>query len=126
MSIIHPPAGGSCEPSAADLAGIEKEWPLIAAERDLLDAQIAFINAGPHASVLDRRRVRRAEQRVMTVKDKLAYLEVAPVLPCASDGDVVGCSLRIGGVMGERCGSTWDRDDQTIAFDGPAGSDSAA
>ena len=32
MSIIHLSAVASQEPSAADLAGIEQEWPLIAAE----------------------------------------------------------------------------------------------
>ena len=45
MSIIHLSAVASEEPSSADLAGIETEWPLIAAELDLLDAQIALINA---------------------------------------------------------------------------------
>ncbi|MEV7229688.1 DUF6284 family protein [Polymorphospora sp. NPDC051019] len=53
-------------PTAADLAAIEAEWPLIAAELDLVDAEIAHIYAtdrgGP--TVLDWRRVRRAEARV--------------------------------------------------------------
>ncbi|TDW76417.1 DUF6284 family protein [Kribbella pratensis] len=77
MSIIHLSAVASQEPSAADLAGIEQEWPLIAAELDLLDAQIAFINAGPYASVLDRRRVRRAERRVLDLSRDLADQETA-------------------------------------------------
>ncbi|WP_328342082.1 DUF6284 family protein [Micromonospora sp. NBC_00421] len=55
------------EPSAADLAAIEAEWPLIAAELDVLDAEIALLNAidqgGPTA--LDWRRLRRAEARVV-------------------------------------------------------------
>ena len=76
MSIIHLSAVASQEPSAADLAGIEQEWPLIAAELDLLDAQIAFINAGPYASVLERRRVRRAERRVLEVGRELADREI--------------------------------------------------
>ncbi|MFG1818804.1 DUF6284 family protein [Kribbella sp. NPDC049174] len=75
MSIIHLSAVGGQEPSAADLAGIESEWPLIAAELDLLDAQIACVNAGPYASVLDRRRVRRAERRVLVVRRELADCE---------------------------------------------------
>jgi hypothetical protein len=75
MSIIHLSAVASQEPSAADLVGIEQEWPLIAAELDLLDAHIAFINAGPYASVLDRRRVRRAERRVLEVGRELADWE---------------------------------------------------
>ncbi|MFI6681999.1 DUF6284 family protein [Kribbella sp. NPDC050470] len=77
MSIIHLSAVSSEEPSAADLAAIEQEWPLIAAELDLLDAQIAFINAGPAASTLDRRRVRRAERRVLEVGRELADRETA-------------------------------------------------
>jgi hypothetical protein len=77
MSIIYLSAASGEEPTAADLAGIEQEWPLIAAELDLLDAQIAFINAGPYASVLDRRRVRRAERRVLDVSRELADRETA-------------------------------------------------
>lgn len=75
MSIIHLSAVSSEEPSPADLAGIEREWPLIAAELDLLDAQIAFINAGPYASALETRRVRRAERRVLEVGRELADRE---------------------------------------------------
>jgi hypothetical protein len=77
MSIIYLPAAGSEEPTGADLAAIELEWPLIAAELDLLDAQIALINAGPYASVLDRRRVRRAERRVLEAGRELADRESA-------------------------------------------------
>ncbi|ADB32400.1 hypothetical protein Kfla_3340 [Kribbella flavida DSM 17836] len=77
MSIIHLSAVGSQEPSAADLAGIEREWPLIAAELDLLDAQIAFINAGPYASELETRRVRRASRRVLEVGRELAERKIA-------------------------------------------------
>jgi cob(I)alamin adenosyltransferase len=72
VSIISLPALSGENPSAAELAEIEQEWPLIAAELDLLDAQIAYINAGPAASVLDRRRVRRAERRVLAVSRELA------------------------------------------------------
>ncbi|WP_329482239.1 DUF6284 family protein [Kribbella sp. NBC_01484] len=72
MSIIHLSAVGSEGPSHAELAAIDAEWPLIAAELDLLDAEIAFINAGPELSVLDRRRVRRAERRVLEVSRDLA------------------------------------------------------
>ncbi len=72
MSIIHLSAVGGEEPTAADLAAIESEWPLIAAELDLLDAEIALVNASPYASVLDRRRVRRAEHRVLAVSRELA------------------------------------------------------
>ncbi|WP_112248099.1 DUF6284 family protein [Kribbella monticola] len=72
MSIIHLSVVAGEEPSAAELAAIEREWPLIAAELDLLDAQIALINAGPNASVLDGRRVRRAAHRVIETARVLA------------------------------------------------------
>lgn len=72
MSMIHLSAVVSEEPSAADLAAIEQEWPLIAAELDLLDAQIAFINAGPYASELETRRIRRAKRRVLAIGRDLA------------------------------------------------------
>ena len=65
MSIISlSPAEGE-EPTAADLAAIEAEWPLIQAELDQLDAEIAELTAGPFMSELGRRRVRRAERRVL-------------------------------------------------------------
>ncbi|MET9269378.1 DUF6284 family protein [Kribbella sp. NPDC003557] len=75
MSIIHLSAVSSEEPSPADLAGIEQEWPLISAELDLLDAQIAFINAGPYASELETRRIRRAQRRVLEIGRELADRE---------------------------------------------------
>ncbi|MEU8185638.1 DUF6284 family protein [Micromonospora sp. NPDC049047] len=54
------------EPTAADLAAIDAEWPLIAAELDALDAEITLIYAEDHGgpSPLDWRRLRRAEARV--------------------------------------------------------------
>ncbi|PSK61951.1 hypothetical protein B0E53_06141 [Micromonospora sp. MH33] len=56
----------TAEPTAADLATIETEWPLIAAELDVLDAEITLIYAEDHGgpSPLDWRRLRRAEARV--------------------------------------------------------------
>lgn len=54
------------EPTAADLAAIESEWPLIAAELDVLDAEITMLYAEDHGgpTALDWRRLRRAEARV--------------------------------------------------------------
>jgi hypothetical protein len=53
-------------PSSTDLAAIESEWPLIAAELDVLDAEISLLYAedrgGP--TPMDWRRLRRAEARV--------------------------------------------------------------
>jgi hypothetical protein len=53
------------EPSAADLEAIEQEWPLIAAEIDLLDAQIVVMVGPSTPTDLDRQRVRRAQRRVL-------------------------------------------------------------
>jgi hypothetical protein len=77
MSIIHLSPAGSEGPSAAELAAIDAEWPLIAAELDLLEAEISIITAGPAASVLDRRRVRRAQRRVLAAGRELAADEIA-------------------------------------------------
>lgn len=71
MTIIHLAPVGE-EPTAADLVAIEREWPLIEAERDLLDAEIACLTASPSPSALDRRRVRRAERRVLAIARDLA------------------------------------------------------
>ncbi|MEV1156926.1 DUF6284 family protein [Micromonospora chokoriensis] len=56
----------TAEPTAADLAAIDAEWPLIATELDLLDAEITLLYAEDHGgpTELDWRRVRRAEARV--------------------------------------------------------------
>ena len=53
------------EPTAADLAEIEQEWPLIAAEIDLLNAQIAVLNGPAEPTELDQQRVRRAQRKVL-------------------------------------------------------------
>jgi len=61
------------EPSASELDAIEAEWPLIAADLDVLDAEIAIINAADRGgpTVLDWRRLRRAEARVTGVAAEL-------------------------------------------------------
>ena len=78
MNILPVPPEFGEEPTAADLAEIEREWPLIAAELDLLDAEIAALSAEGRASKLDRRRVRRAERRVLEVTRELAAEGVTP------------------------------------------------
>jgi hypothetical protein len=72
VNIIPLPSVEDDEPTPAELAGIEREWPLLAADLELLDAEIAFINAGQNASELDRRRIRRAQHRVLEVARELA------------------------------------------------------
>ena len=71
MRKFHPVIDG---PSAADLDAIEAEMPLIEAELDLLDAEIHLINAADQGgpTVLDWRRLRRAEARVTRVAAELA------------------------------------------------------
>ncbi|WP_432882565.1 DUF6284 family protein [Kribbella sp. CA-245084] len=72
MSIIHLSAVNDEGPTAADLAAIEREWPQIAADLELLNAQIELMKAGPFASVLDWRRVRRAERRMLDLAGSIA------------------------------------------------------
>ncbi|MGB2569223.1 DUF6284 family protein [Micromonospora citrea] len=64
----------TAEPAAEDLAAIEAEWPLIAAELDLLDAEITLLYAEDHGgpTALDWRRLRRAEARVTRAATDLA------------------------------------------------------
>ena len=61
----NPSSGAEIGPSAADLDAIEDEWPLIAAEVELTDAEIAVLTAEPGPTALDWRRLRRAEARVL-------------------------------------------------------------
>ncbi|WP_117215247.1 DUF6284 family protein [Allorhizocola rhizosphaerae] len=49
-------------PSDVELAAIELEWPLIAAELDIVDAEIRLLTAD-RPTELDWRRLRRAERR---------------------------------------------------------------
>jgi len=58
------------EPTAAELALIEREMPVIVAEVELLDAQITTLDRSP--SELDARRLRRAEHRLLTERRTLA------------------------------------------------------
>lgn len=60
------------EPTAAELAAIERESDVLAAELALLDAEIAEINAGPYASPLETRRIRRAEARLLAARREFA------------------------------------------------------
>jgi len=51
------------EPTARELRAIEAEWPLIAAELAVLDAEITELVTGD-SSELTRRRVRRAKAQL--------------------------------------------------------------
>jgi hypothetical protein len=56
------------EPTTADLAAIEAEWPVIEAELGVLDAEIAALNHAGGPSPLDWRRIRRAQHRVLAAR----------------------------------------------------------
>jgi len=51
------------EPTSADLAAIEAEWPSIRSELEALDGEIARLTAGSLVSDLDVRRARRLARR---------------------------------------------------------------
>ena len=55
------------EPTKAALRAIDAEWPLIAAELAVLDAEITALSAHPAPSELDRRRLRRTQSRLTRV-----------------------------------------------------------
>ncbi|MFY1573366.1 DUF6284 family protein [Verrucosispora sp. WMMD703] len=77
--ITHLPTA-TAEPTAADLAAIDTEWPLIAAELDVLDAQITMLYAEDHGgpTALDWRRLRRAEARVTRAAAEVAARSTDP------------------------------------------------
>ena len=82
------PAG----PTQAELAAIEREWPLIEAELALTDAEIHALNVRGGPSPLDWRRLRRAEQRVLReafafVASELRHTDtpVSPAIPIESE-----------------------------------------
>ncbi|MEV7130985.1 DUF6284 family protein [Streptomyces sp. NPDC093260] len=54
------------EPTAAELDAIEEEMPVILADVELLDAQIAVMDRTP--SELDARRIRRARRRALAAR----------------------------------------------------------
>ena len=56
------------EPTAGDLAAIEAEWPLIEAELEVVDAEIRALSAEGGPSLLDWRRLRRAQRRVLATR----------------------------------------------------------
>jgi len=63
-------------PSDVELAAIELEWPLIAAELELVDAEIRLLTVA-HPTELDWRRLRRAERRRLRALVELLDLTVA-------------------------------------------------
>lgn len=72
------------EPTAAQLAAIEAEWPVIAAEIALVDAEIRILAAEAAPGPLDWRRLRRARRRVLSEQGG-----AAAVVASASDRPAV-------------------------------------
>ncbi|WP_020518814.1 DUF6284 family protein [Catelliglobosispora koreensis] len=70
-------------PTFAELAAIELEWPLIAAELDIVDAEIRLLTALHGPTELDWRRLRRAERRRLTAICELLDLAAANLTPAA-------------------------------------------
>ena len=66
-------------PSDVELAAIELEWPLIAAELDLIHAEIRVLTAAGGPSELDWRRLRRAEHRRLRALVELLELTDIPL-----------------------------------------------
>jgi hypothetical protein len=72
--------GAEQEPTAADLAAIEAEWPEIEAGIDVVDAMTRMALA-ERPSELDWRRLRRAEHRALAVRAGLTGRRVADDAP---------------------------------------------
>jgi hypothetical protein len=72
-------------PTAADLAAIEAEWPLIEAELGVLDAEIAAFGAARGPSPLDWRRLRRARRRLLAELGHRAAVDDGPVFEAVDE-----------------------------------------
>ena len=60
------------EPTAAELAEIDAEWPVTAAELALLDAEIRILCAPGRCSPLDWRRLRHARRQFLAAEARQA------------------------------------------------------
>jgi hypothetical protein len=67
------------EPTPAELAAIEAEWPSIEAELSALDQEITRLIQADQVCELDRRRVRRAQARSLTARRFTAGTNAAEV-----------------------------------------------
>lgn len=67
IALVRDPDRG---PTGAELAALAAETPLIDAEVELLDVRIALLDRVP--SEFDRRRLRRAQARVLAERAALA------------------------------------------------------
>ncbi|SHN05122.1 DUF6284 family protein [Cryptosporangium aurantiacum] len=69
------------EPTCADLAAIEVEWPVIAAEIDVVDAMTRMARAEAGPTELDWQALRSAERRVLAEARKLANAARRSITP---------------------------------------------
>ncbi|MGW7168168.1 DUF6284 family protein [Streptomyces sp. NPDC054884] len=67
------------EPTSAELDAIELESPVVAAEVDLLDAQIKTLDRP--VNEVDARRIRRARNRVLAARRDLVNRTAGAMLP---------------------------------------------
>ncbi|MEV3873615.1 DUF6284 family protein [Streptomyces sp. NPDC049906] len=72
------------EPTAGELAVIEREMPVILADVDLLDAQIVLLDRAPNE--MDTRRIRRARHRALAARVALLNQATAAGTSNLSDG----------------------------------------
>jgi len=79
MKIVRPYRDGD-GPSAADLAAIQQERPLIEAEMALVSAEIRVLTADPKPAPIDWQRLRAAERRVLREAAALVYARLAASL----------------------------------------------
>ncbi|WP_020523031.1 DUF6284 family protein [Catelliglobosispora koreensis] len=76
-------------PSDVELAAIDLEWPLIAAELDIVDAEIGLLTAPHGPTELDWRRLRRAEHRRLNALRDLLDLTAASLEPAGAVAPVL-------------------------------------
>lgn len=69
------------EPSAAELAAIDAEWPLIDAEMALLDAQVRVLAAEGEPSQIDWHRLARAARQVQAARQSLSVPATSSKVP---------------------------------------------
>lgn len=73
---------GAAGPTEAELAAIEWEWPLIAAEIEVVEAEIGLLTAEHAPTEIDWRRLRRAERRrLRALIELLALVECGQMPP---------------------------------------------
>jgi hypothetical protein len=86
MAASTPTAPDDDEPSAEDLAAIDRESGLISAELALLDAEIRILSAEGDPSPLDWQRLRRAMRGVVRESAEL-YADESHDGPSPADED---------------------------------------